>query len=466
MTPRRVLLVAVLAAGAALRVAGANSELWYDEIATVRRYVRSPPVAIASRYERVNNHVLTSLLSHASVRAFGEEPWAVRLPSILFGVATVAVFHTLAARFWPPPVALAAAALFALSPHHVHYTQNGRGYAAFLFFALLSTELLWRLAGEPSPRRARWYGWGYAFAVALGAYALLLMAFVAAGQAGALVATRRARLLPWLGLGALLTLLLYAPMLPAITAYYFEHRYPTGHGVASAELLRELRPVAPFLVLGAIAGPLLLVRMWRRERLGAALLAFPAAATVGLPALRGQGVHPRWFIFGLPVAYLLLAEALDWVRTRRPRAAMAAGAAVALLSGVALARYYVLPKQAFRQALAYVEAARAPGDERIGLGLAGRAARFYDPSVVLVDDAEELEAWRRSAHRRTWVVFTFPRQLRARHPRLLEWVQQATEERAAFPGVIDDGTVYVHVWEPAADAARPGSRWSPSTRSR
>src|SRR5205085_12302900 len=65
----RFWLAGILLLGAALRFTGLSSGLWYDEIATLVRYVRRPLLDIVTRFDTQNQHMLYSILAHASVRA-------------------------------------------------------------------------------------------------------------------------------------------------------------------------------------------------------------------------------------------------------------------------------------------------------------------------------------------------------------------------------------------------------------
>src|SRR5262249_20832700 len=155
----------------------------------------------------------------------------------------------------------------------------------------------------------------------------------------------------------------------------------------------------------------------------ASLLTVPAAFNVIIPLVRGQGVYPRMFIFGLAVAYFLMIEALDFLLLwKRPLAWLAAGT-IAAASVVQLIPYYRLQKQGCRKAVDYVNANRQQTDERIGLTLGGKGARFYDPSIFLVDGADALAAWKESARDPTWVIFSFSEQMAEEDPTLLEWVR-------------------------------------------
>src|SRR5205814_4649291 len=129
---------ALLAMAAALRAYGLGSQLWLDEIDALVESIRRPAVDILTRWPATSSHVLYDLCAHASLRALGETAVAVRAPAALFGVAGVAALYAYVEASLGPRVALTAAALLAVSYHHVFYSQNARGYTALVFFALLA----------------------------------------------------------------------------------------------------------------------------------------------------------------------------------------------------------------------------------------------------------------------------------------------------------------------------------------
>lgn len=447
MTERRsvISLTLILAVAAVLRALNLNAELWFDEIVSVLNFVEPRLSTVLTSYGLANNHVLNSALMNVAGSLLGTEPWMLRLPAALFGVAGVWAFHFTATAIWPRTPAMVGTLLFATSYHHVYYSQNARGYSALMFFTLLSTGALLRLLQPNAPPRRK-YELAYCLALALGLYSMLLMVFVVVGHAAVMIALRRWRPLAWLAAGAAVAAVLYLPMADGLIAYYRTHPGETGYPVFSRRFLQALAPVAPALLVAA-ALMLPIARRFLRERpVAAAVLLAPAVLNVLLPLVRGQGVYPRSFMYGLVLGYLLLVEMLDQMRGRAPRLTAAAVAVTAAMSITALVPYYRLPKQGFRQALSFVEAHAADGERRVGLTVAGKAARYYDPRVLLVEDAESL----REPHFRSgppaWVFSTFPADLRVNRPALYQWLQEETELRASFPGVIGDGTVYVSYW--------------------
>ena len=147
-----------------LRLWQLNTDLWFDELLTLLNYVRMPAGYIISRLPDQNNHIVFSLLSHASVQIFGESAWAVRLPSVLFGVMSLWALFLLGRRVLDTREALFACALTSVSYHHIWFSQNARGYMALLFFSLLATWIWFEAV-----RRKSWGWWfAYSLVVALG----------------------------------------------------------------------------------------------------------------------------------------------------------------------------------------------------------------------------------------------------------------------------------------------------------
>jgi mannosyltransferase len=441
----RLVLAAVLGLAVVLRLINANAELWWDEIVTVLKFVRPPLATIVSTYDLAGNHVLSSVLTNISASVLGEEPWALRVPAIVFGVAGVWAFWFVACAVWRSTPAMAGTFLFAVSYHHIYYSQNARGYTALIFFGLVATGCLLRLCaddGRPHPGLHV----GYAAAVGFGLYSLPLMVFIVAGHGLILTLLRRWRLIATLTAGVCLGALLYAPMAGSLFAYYRQHPADTGYRLFSRQFLAALGPLLPVLAGASGVMVLLVIRLARRTPLAAGLFLIPVLFNVAVPAVRGQGVYPRAFMWALPVAYLLLVEAIDWGFRRRRALAAGGVAIVALVSIVKLVPYYRLPKQGFQQALAFIEAHRAPHERRAGVTLGGKAARFYNPEFVLLEDAGQARAWTRESREPAWIVSTFAAELRSSSPDLYVWLQAETVDRAEFAGVIGDGTVHVHYW--------------------
>ncbi len=118
------------------------------------------------------------------VEAAGPSDAVRKLPAVLWGTGTVVAMGGLVARRAGRAAGIAVAALLALSPFHVHYSQELRPYSLGLFLLALSLLSLDRYLAEPGPRRLAAL---YLSCLAT-AYALYVSALVLAVAAGAIVA--------------------------------------------------------------------------------------------------------------------------------------------------------------------------------------------------------------------------------------------------------------------------------------
>lgn len=475
--PWTIALAIVLGLAALLRLPGLNTELWFDEIATLVVSVRQPVAAILTEFPGVNQHPLFSLLSHASVAIFGEAPWSVRLPAVVFGVVAVWTVWAAGRQVLGRVEALAAAVLVATSSHHVWFSQNARGYTMLATFTLWSTVALLRLLERVERRDAVLY---VACAVA-GVYTHLTMAFVLVAHvltvAGAwalgVPSVRRASPGRLVGIWAVTIALIavtYAPYVPDLLATFAVKAPPQAAKVATAgraasDLLRGV--TEGFGVLGllvAVAGATIGgLWMLRTQPLVVALLVTPALTTVGLTALMGQPIRPR-FLFNLSGAaalvvaagLVLIARAMARRLPSRSPAAFAACLVALLLAlapgaASALARNAAVPKQDFTQPLALLDRAAAAGTPIVGAGaICLPLTRFFERPWACV---ETHEAWQTEVarHRSVLAVHTL---IEFWHdPALIETLARDCRDVRRFPGTLGGGDVVVCE---ATGASAPG----------
>ena len=141
-------LIALVAAGLALRLFLSRAPLWNDEIWSILN-LRSlnSPAGVLWGLSHDNNHFLNSLWLWG-VTPFTADPTALRLVSILAGAATIPVMARLGARHG---AGFVAAALTALSFFQIVYSVEARGYAV----ATLALVLTWSEIEAERPSRLR-----------------------------------------------------------------------------------------------------------------------------------------------------------------------------------------------------------------------------------------------------------------------------------------------------------------------
>ncbi len=386
-------LALILILAFALRLPALNGPLWYDEITTVETHLKLGWGEALQSYS-MNHHYLHNFAAKVTMDMFGGQPWAIRLPALIFGLASIWAMWVLVRRTAGSAMAHATGALMALSYHHIWFSTNARGYTGMALFSTLG--LMFFLQGLDRPRKATWV-WFAAMLVATAFTHLTGIFFFATlgliwlgtlardARRGGLTRERTLWPLAAFAGGLLVTGLLYLPILPSLLETVGnvsdtsaidpmqEYQSPlwaaaeairTGLGEAGPVMLVVGALVVILSVLGALtlqgtAGLIGLVTF------GHILLTLAVLMAVGMR------VWPRFFF--PDIAFLLFLILLGvrlvcgWIARLVPTALGRLAFPVALglmllLSGVLATRNYTMPKQDLAGAVAFVERVRQPGD--------------------------------------------------------------------------------------------------------
>jgi hypothetical protein len=460
-SPRRgtyAILAAVTLLAALLSVPSLNSCLWLDEVLTLVHYARLPLGWILTSYPDQNQHMLYSLLAHCSLRIFGEQAWAMRLPALVFGAGSIWALFLLGRRLVGETEALLACALATVSYHRIWFSQDARGYTGLLFLTLLASWL-WLEALD----RDQWRTWlGYSACVVLGIWIHMTMLFVVAAHAliFLIVWLRSERRPAPLGRAAAafalcgtISLQIYALSLPE----FLRSAVSTSLGAAATqwthpwwtvtESLRSLRLGSAAVVLAAVFGAALFaagwLRIFRRQQPAAWALILPALLTGAAMLALGHCLFPRFFFFSMGFGVLILIHGAMLAARWSPRAGYGLAGLMIVASALTVPRCYALPKQDFVGARDYVERQRTAGDPVIALSLAARAySEYYAPAWPAAWTSGELAALRGSSGH-AFLVYTLPEDLRAFHPDLWSEVHADFDTIKIFPGTLGGGEVYV-----------------------
>ena len=185
MTRAAGILAVLTAAAAALRFATLDLQgLWYDEAVTAGLVGLDLPGLLERIPESESTPPLYYLLAWAWTGVFGAGEMGLRSLSALLGTLTVPTFY-LAARelSGSKRTALVVAALAAFNPLLVWYSQEARSYALAVLLCAVSLACFGRLLKQRDGEDARWLaGWALASALALAThyFAVFLVAPVAA----------------------------------------------------------------------------------------------------------------------------------------------------------------------------------------------------------------------------------------------------------------------------------------------
>jgi mannosyltransferase len=171
-------LAALVVLAALLRLTTLDLQsFWYDE-AYVPAHTLHPSLiaTLRSVEHRENTPPLWYALIWAWSRIFGIGMLALRLPSALAGIATVAVAWGIGRRLAGRRAAIATAALVATNPLLVWYSQEARAYGLFVFVAALAMWCWLRADADPTPGRLAAFAASGAAALATHYFAVFLLA--------------------------------------------------------------------------------------------------------------------------------------------------------------------------------------------------------------------------------------------------------------------------------------------------
>lgn len=314
-----------------------SSELWYDEVLTLQRFVLphgNDMWGVFRDYPIANNHMLSTALTVWWLQLLGGgfSEFLFRVPSLVFGMVSIAVVMLHWRKRLGEPLAALGGFLLAVSPVFTAYAYQLRGYSLTMLLGVLA------VSGALEVTRGRGFG-GQALLCAAGALLPLVMpsnlvlapvmaVFVVAlaRESGAAWKTSLLRALPWCAAtlaGASWYLVILEQTRKALAE---PDGWSSGLAVAGNLLLALAVHGAVPLVLLAAA---LLRRGTAESPRGARLRALrPQAAVMAAAVLTmaaaivasgaGRAPFPRVFLVLLPFATFVLLDAL---RLASPEAA-------------------------------------------------------------------------------------------------------------------------------------------------
>lgn len=114
---------------------------WIDEIYTIGRaqvHYGSLEATIRNIPPGRNWFPLSTMLTAGILHLLGTSEWSARLVSAMIGVISIPVLFYPVKRLFSPGVGLIAALLLAVSPWHIHWSQNARFLTSLMLFYSLA----------------------------------------------------------------------------------------------------------------------------------------------------------------------------------------------------------------------------------------------------------------------------------------------------------------------------------------
>jgi mannosyltransferase len=469
-----------------LRLWNLNSDLWVDEVFTLLDFARPPINEILTSFPSQNQHLLYSILAHASLETFGETAWALRLPAVLFGVGCVPALFFLCRKILDSTTAILAAALLTVSYHHIWFSQNARGYSGLLFFTLLATWFWFEALDKNS-----WNWWLlYAAAIVFGMWIHLTMAFVVAahtlvhlilllapkmsGDAGNSL-ERRAGIKPFVVwfLSVTVTFQIYALALPEFLRVGLHEESKNSEWTnpiwVLTETLQNLSIGFAGIAVVAIGAAFVAFgwfSLFGKNRRAAFLMVLPPIFAGSLMLGLGHNLFPRFFFFAMGFGLIIIVHgAIELPRflskyigafvkiksqTSRiinHRRAVRAGFAFVLLiiaaSIITVPRNYALPKQNFSGAKNYVETNRLPNEEIVAVSIAGEMyGKYFAPEWSTAKTVADLQSIERK-NENVWLIYTLAPEIKAFRPEVWSAIQTDYQTVKIFPGTLNGGEIFV-----------------------
>lgn len=332
------LLVGVTALGAVLRFATLGTQSYHhDEIVTASRVLR---VGFGHAMDAVGFSESAPPLYYALAwlwtQVAGTGEWGLRSLSAVAGVATIPVAFLIGRELRGQRVGLLAAALVAVNPMLLWYSQEARAYSLLCFFCALSLLFCVRALDRERGEKRDFVLWGVFSSLALATHYFAVFPLIAEVV---LLWRRRGRaMLPGLWIVGLAAALL-APLAYHQMSYGHAEwigKFSLGHRLAEVAIsftvgeigdiigrVEQPEPALVPLALVAAAFVLLAVRGSGEERRVAAVPLVVGAAAILIPLLLAIGPGGKDFVLArnlLPALVpLLCAVAVALAIKRAPR---------------------------------------------------------------------------------------------------------------------------------------------------
>lgn len=389
--PPFVLLLILLLALVLRLVNLGERNFWYDEAFAVLFAEKGPLAMLYGTLAPVTGgasdiHPLfyyTTLFGW--MYALGQDPFIVRLWSVIPGILTIYVMYLLGHDLFGKSTGLAVAFITAVAPFHVQYSQEARMYS--LLVLLLMTATWCFVRGWRSEKVGWWLAFGVLAGLAM--YTQQLAAFYLLALGLVPIITRRGRKFIYVFVGAALAFVIYLPWLINLPGQL--NKIQAQYWVVKPGIADFLRTnfvflvvnieIPPSLFIPAVMGAIfvtlflgiqivLYLRRPRPRQLDRQPLLFIVWLTA-VPVLAMwlvSQIQPVYIERALLPSALTLYLILAWFFTRSgvPRPILGViGIIVFALAGIGLYYQYtwaIFPNSPFRQAGIYIRDHWQPGD--------------------------------------------------------------------------------------------------------
>ncbi len=426
-------LAAILCLGLVLRCWNITQSFWWDEIWSTMAYATAPAVwtIMKSLGYYFNNHVLYSLMAHGSIKLLGESEVAARLPAVIMGLVGIVVAFQCFRKYLGDWCALIAAFLLAISAFHIDHSTEARGYSGLALGALLSS--LYFLQALSNNTTSRWVL--YVLWTVLGCYMQIFMIAVCIAQliffliiflsekagfsSDKIALPSYGTFFRALFLAAVLTVILYAPILPTFLTNMGKvrlvnvSRMPFLTNLLKSMLPGIDTPLGSIMYCITICGGL--YGIFKKNSIFAiyllTIIFFPLILYL---SLNPMFMFERYFIFVLPFVLLTVGAGIVFFSQRLPQGYKTGFVflCVLLISSIQIPSIKTVltqDRQNYREALQFIEQAGISQDTDLvfSIGYAGEHFKYYahHTAIIFPENLQKLSEMA-AGKQRLWCLIT------------------------------------------------------------
>jgi len=137
ITDRRtsIILILLFMASLTLRIPGLLESLWYDEVYRTSLILNKETI-MRVLFHDVHNFLYNGIM-YLWINIFGDSGISIRIPSLIFGYASLIIIYLWSYRRLGPKIAWGVLIWVLISPFHIWYSTEAKNNAAVIFFTVL-----------------------------------------------------------------------------------------------------------------------------------------------------------------------------------------------------------------------------------------------------------------------------------------------------------------------------------------
>jgi mannosyltransferase len=340
-----LLLAGIIVIGSVLRIYQFGFQaVSCDELYSLMVAQRTYLDAIVFISTNETNPPLFYLLAHTTYLLSGGIDYAIRVPSVLFGILTIPAMYLLG-KEWDEYTGLFCAGITAILYSLVYYSQFARAYSTATFFLVLFFWLFVRVYMSKHTNPVDYYLVGIIAGIALWIHLFVIFPIVVTLIFFYLTRSKTdvyKTLIP-----VILALLL---LIPQFISLYFARQLQHFPGISSVDLVSMI-PIEFFNIGIFIVVPLFILGIWliQNDDVSVNLLVIAIVSMVlGMVAAQFTQVFPRYFLPVLPIFILFIgltvSKLLMTMKAKyRPIIGMGFFLLLALTQANALLAHYTIP---------------------------------------------------------------------------------------------------------------------------